>query len=129
MQNTSKIWLKSALMFSLFLSIPTTLHAQGGGEERIRFQRGHSSAHMTGTIRCDQTETYLAGAKAGQKMSVHLSGPGAAYRLSTPSGNTLQGGKAVNQSTDELNETGDYKIVVECWKHETSTYHLEVVIQ
>jgi hypothetical protein len=38
---------------------------------------------------------------------------GAAFRLYTPSGQALQGGKGVSGATEELEETGDYRVVVE----------------
>ncbi|MFO1519058.1 MAG: hypothetical protein U1F57_05280 [bacterium] len=115
------------VLFFLFLA--STVQAQTDSVRRLKFQRGHSSAVVRGNLSCDQTVTYLVGAKAGQKMSVHLSGKGAAYRLGTPNGGALQGGKAVNRSTDDLDESGDYKISVECWKQAASSYELEVVIQ
>lgn len=107
----------------------TGAFAQSDSSHRIQFQRGHSSAVVKGNLSCDETVTYLVGAKAGQKMSLHLSGKGAAFRLSTPNGRSPQGGKAVNRSADDLEETGDYKIAVECWKVKSSSYELEVVIQ
>jgi hypothetical protein len=120
-----KIILPTILILAAFNSA----QAQGGAARRIHFQRGHSSATVNSTVTCGQTITYLVGAKSGQKMSVHLSGKGAAFRLSTPSGGNLEGGKAVNNATEDLDESGDYRIVVECWKQRSSAFSMEVVVQ
>ena len=103
--------------------------AQNSTARRIHFQRGRSSSTVRGAVLCGQTVTYVIAAKAGQKMSVHLVGRGAAFRLSAPSGTPLEGGKAINNTTEDLDETGDYQVVVECWKRRSSSYALEVVIQ
>ena len=120
-----KVMLPAILMLLAFNSA----QAQGGATRRINFQRGHSSANVNSTVTCGQTITYLVGAKSGQKMSIHLSGKGAAFRLGTPSGGNLEGGKAVNNATEDLDESGDYRIVVECWKQRSSAFSLEVVVQ
>ena len=117
----------TVLVLSLTLMLATSL-AQDSSVRRVKFQRGRSSALVKGTVRCGSTVTYVIGAKAGQKMRLHISGR-AVFRLSTPGGDPLQGGKTVSSATEDLDETGDYKVAVECWKQNSASYSLEVVIQ
>jgi|ERR1051326_4726775 hypothetical protein len=117
----------TTLAFSLALMLTTSL-AQDSSVRRVKFQRGRSSALVKGTVRCGSTITYLIGAKAGQKIRLHISGR-AAFRLSAPGGDPLQGGKAVSKAAEELDETGDYKVAVGCWKQISASYSLEVIVQ
>jgi hypothetical protein len=105
--------LNKAVMFVALLAIIfSNALAQTGSERRISFQRGRSSAIVKGVIGSDDTITYLIGARAGQSMDLDIS-KGAAFRLFTPSGEALQGGKGVSGATEDLEETGDYRIEVE----------------
>jgi len=114
---------------SLMILMLATALAQGGDVRRIKFQRGRSSSIVKSNVGSDAKITYLVAARAGQTMSLSIS-RGAAFRLSSPSDNTLEGGKAVSSTTQELAETGDYRIVVESLSTRAKTaFTLEVVIQ
>ncbi|MGH9842876.1 MAG: hypothetical protein ACREEM_29410 [Blastocatellia bacterium] len=119
---------KVILFAMLIILMMATSFAQDTTARRVKFQRGRSSALVNGTVKCGSTVTYLIGAKAGQKMKLHISGR-ATFKLSTPTGEPLQGGKAVSNATEELEENGDYKVEVECWKQSSASYSLEVIIQ
>jgi hypothetical protein len=95
--------------------------------ERVKFQRGRSSAVVKGTVNGSSQKTYIVGAKKGQKMSLSIT-KGAGFRLSGPEG-PLEGGKIVSKSQQELFEGGDYEIEVSSLSSRTVTYALEIIIQ
>jgi hypothetical protein len=98
-----------SLLLALFMFTIATAQPQSG--KRIRFQRYRSSASVSGTVQ-DKPVVYLVGAKAGQHMKIEIT-KGAAFRLFTPVGEPLQGGKGVVVAKEDLDETGDYRIEVE----------------
>lgn len=99
------------------------------GARRISFQRGRSSAIVRGVIYSDDTLSYLVGARSAQTMDIDIS-KGAAFRLFTPSGEPLQGGKGVSGATEVLEESGDYRIEVESRSSRKSVpFTLKVVIR
>ena len=123
--------IKFTALLLLAMLILGSAPAHGGSSDvrRIRFQRGRSSAVTRSTIGRSEKITYLVAAKAGQTMSLSIS-RGAAFRLTSPSGNTLEGGKAVSSTTQELEETGDYQVVVESLsRRQNIPFTLEVVVQ
>lgn len=85
---------------------------QSGDVRRIRFKQGRSSTVVRSSIGKKEIITYVVGATAGQTMDLDIS-KGTAFRLYTPGGDSLQGGKGVSGATEELDETGDYRIEVE----------------
>ncbi|MEK6283028.1 MAG: hypothetical protein AABN95_21935 [Acidobacteriota bacterium] len=99
------------MVFALMTLMLANAFAQDSAR-RINFQRGRSSAVVKGVVRSDDTITYLIGARSAQTMDVDIS-KGAAFRLFTPAGEPLQGGKGVSGATEVLEETGDYRIEVE----------------
>ena len=122
--------IKTASMFVVLLTITfSNVLGQTGSERRISFQRGRSSAIVKGVIASDDAITYLIGARSGQTMDLDIS-KGAAFRLFTPSGEALQGGKGVSGATEDLEETGDYRIEVEHRSQKKSvTFTLKVAIR
>jgi hypothetical protein len=102
---------RTDLLLALALLIFTVASAQPQSGKRIRFQQYRSSASVSGSVQ-DKPIVYLVGAKAGQHMKIEIT-KGAAFRLFTPSGEPLQGGKAVVVAKEDLDETGDYRIEVE----------------
>ena len=53
---------------------------------------------------------------------------GAGFRLSSPVG-SLEGGKIVSKSQQELDESGDYEIVVSSLSNKGVSFALEIIIQ
>lgn len=102
---------KAMMVFALTIFMLANAFAQDGAR-RISFQRGRSSTVVKGVVRSDDTITYLLGARSGQTMDLDIS-KGATFRLFTPSGEPLQGGKGVSGATEDLQESGDYRIEVE----------------
>lgn len=121
--------MKRYLIMPILILMMSVGWAQGNTTRRVKFAPKRSSAIVKGTVKCGDTITYLIGVKAGQKMSLHLSSRTVAFRLRAPSGQELQGGKAINNVTENAEETGDYAVAVECWHRQKASYALEVVIQ
>jgi hypothetical protein len=81
--------------------------------ERVKFQRGHSSTVVRGTILGFDTKDYLIGAKAGQVMTLRLSSPNPYTNFVIYSINERP--TDMNETTEwseKLSESGDYLIRV-----------------
>ena len=81
--------------------------------ERVRFQRGHSSATIRGRIAGFDTKDYIVGAKAGQMMTLHLSSsnPSANFVIYSINGRPTDMNET-NEWSERLSESGDYLIRV-----------------
>jgi hypothetical protein len=119
---------KAMVVFALIAFLLANAFAQDGAR-RISFQRGRSSAIVKGVVHSGDTITYLIGARSEQTMDIDIS-KGTAFRLFTPSGESLQGGKGVSGATEVLEETGDYRIEVESRSSRRSVpFTLKIVIR
>jgi len=104
---------RNIVFFAALLALISPIAiGQSGDVRRIQFRRGRYSTVVRSSIRKNQIITFLVGVGAGQTMDLRVS-KGTAFRLYTPSGDALQGGKGVSSATEELEETGDYRIEVE----------------
>ena len=118
----------ATMVFALVTLMLANSFAQDGAR-RINFQRGRSSAVVKGVVHSDDTIKYLIGARAEQTMDIDIS-KGAAFRLFTPGGEPLQGGKGVSGATEVLEETGDYRIEVESRSRKRSVpFTITIVIR
>lgn len=116
------------MVFALTTLMLASAFAQDGAR-RINFQRGRSSAIVKGVVHSDDTISYLIGARSEQTMDIDIS-KGAAFRLFTPGGEALQGGKGVSGATEVLEVTGDYRIEVENRSRKRSVpFTLKIVIR
>jgi hypothetical protein len=82
-------------------------------QRRVQFKRGASSATIQGTVTRALSETYLVGARAGQVMTLKLTGPNKSvtFLVSSPTTISLIADNA-RSWTGTLPETGDYIVIV-----------------
>lgn len=106
---------KFAITFLLFAVVFS--FAADGIVKRIKFARGKSSATVSNSVIRGDRDTYILGAKGGQKMTVRIASleNNAVFQIQTPDGDFLSGadeGDDAMKWTGELPSTGDYKIIV-----------------
>ena len=116
---TSRSWMALTLALGV-LVLAQPMRARAGlqqgtfGEQRIRFARGANSAEVRGSVRQDRAMLYKIGAKAGQTMTIALTGDAKTrFDLSGPkdaSGQALASG--ATEWTGTLEDDGDYAILV-----------------
>ena len=93
---------------------------------RVRFARGTSSTLVKGTTKGQ--ETYLIGAKAGQMMSLKITGTNANVDLQAPEGADIAQPKLNQPWSAKLPANGDYKLTISPPKG-TATFTIEVSIK
>lgn len=104
-----------------------------GITKRVRFARGkHSIALSNAVVRGDR-DTYIVGARSGQRMSVRVTAleKNAAFQIETPGGSFLEGAGEMDDATTfngTLPESGDYRIVVGGTRGNAS-YRLTITIR
>jgi hypothetical protein len=83
-------------------------------QRRVQFKPGTASTTVQGKVTRALSETYLVGARAGQTMTVRLTGPNKSlnFFVSSPKTTTLIADNTRNW-TGTLPETGDYTIIVQ----------------
>ena len=105
-----------------------------GISKRVKFAKGKSAATYAGGLVRGDRDTYLVGAKAGQKMSVNISSreKNAVFQIqAVRNGKYLaKAGETDDQTTwsGQLPENGDYKIIVGGTRGNAS-YKLTIVIR
>jgi hypothetical protein len=101
----------------ILLLATTALPMQGPSVRRVRFPHGRTTAVLRGSIVNDGMNQYVLGAKAGQKMTVHIASPKNRAKFDV----YLRGDRSVLASSGaedtidwegELPESGDYVISV-----------------
>lgn len=107
---------------------PTLVIAQQSRTRRIRFGRGASSAVIEDAVVRGTRDTYLLGAKAGQKMTLSITSVenNAVFDIISPQQKILKQ-EATSWST-KLSATGDYRIVVGGTRG-NATYKLRVEVK
>jgi hypothetical protein len=91
--------------------------APDGITKRVRFAKGKSSATFSNAVIRGERDTYILGAKAGQRMTVRVTAleNNAAFQIETPGGGYFQGAGEMDDATNvtvRLPDTGDYRIIV-----------------
>jgi len=104
-----------------------------GVTKRIKFAKGRSSATVSNSVIRGDRDTYIVGAKAGQRMTVKITSleSNAVFQIQDPSGNyLLDAGEEADATnvTNSLPENGDYRIIVGGTRGNAS-YKLTVVIK
>ena len=95
---------------------------------QIRFARGRTTAVIKTTVRLCTSHEYHLRASQGQTMSIHLAtGKRTSFTLQTPSGDTVPDADGVKDWSGELQDNGDYTIIV--GTDATAAYTLEVTIR
>jgi hypothetical protein len=125
----ARVW---AVTFALLtLSVYTGAE---GVKKRVRFARGETSAAVEGSVVRGERDTYLLGARAGQRMTVRVTSleDNAVFQIYEPGGKkALKGAGEMDDATNwsgELAVSGDYHIVVGPTRVNAS-YKLEVNIK
>lgn len=94
----------------------------------IKFARGRTTAVIKDTVRLCTSHQYHLRARQGQTMSIHLAtGKRTSFSLLTPSGDTVGDADGVKDWSGELQDNGDYTIIVAT--DATAAYTLEVTIR
>jgi hypothetical protein len=91
--------------------------AGDGITKRVRFAKGRSSVTLSNSVIRGDRDTYILGAKTGQRIIVRVTSleDNAAFRIERPNGEFLQGAGEMDDATSvtvRLPESGDYRIVV-----------------
>ena len=105
--------------------------AQRATAERVRFQPGRTTAILRGSVSGKVSREYLLSARAGQRMSVHLSGQsGAVFDITSPDRTGLSE-LQIRDWEGELPQTGTYRIRVEGETENlpARSYTLEITIR
>lgn len=107
---------------------PTLVIAQQSRTRRIQFARGSSSAVVENAVVRGTRDTYLLGAKAGQKMTVSITSVenNAVFDIISPQQKILK--QEATSWSIKLPTTGDYRIVVGGTRG-NATYKLRVEIK
>ena len=96
---------------------------------RVQFKRGASSTTVQGKVSISMPDTYLIGARAGQVMTVQLTGARSSVRFMVMSSKTTNLLADNTRSwTGTLPETGDYTILVDS-DDKASTYSMTITIK
>ena len=103
----------SLVLLSLVLIQAAAAVASQKQPQRIRFERGKSSATIHGHLAGFDTQDYVVGARAGQQMDIRLtaSNPGTYFVLYSINGNATDMNETDHYSL-ETTESGDYVIRV-----------------
>jgi hypothetical protein len=104
-----------------------------GVTKRIKFAKGKNSATISGAVIRGDLDTYLVGARAGQRMTVRVTAleDNAAFSIKGPDGEFLDGAGEMDDATNvvlSLPQNGDYRIVVGGTRG-NATYKLTVSIK
>lgn len=102
------------LFVVITFAIPTSAD---GITKRVKFAKGKSSATVSNSVIRGDRDTYIVGAKAGQKMTVKITSleNNAVFQIMGPDGEYLQDAGEEDDATSVTNslpETGDYRIIV-----------------
>jgi hypothetical protein len=112
-------------------SIPAAVqcrHTDQTIPKTIKFARGRTTAVIKETVRLCTSHEYHLRARQGQTMSIHLAtGKRTSFSLLTPSGDTVGDADGVKDWSGELQDNGEYTIIVAT--DATAAYTLEVTIR
>lgn len=108
--------LLSVLLTFTVLSVAAVTNADGV-TKRIRFAKGKHSASVSNSVIRGDRDTYIAGAGAGQTMTVKITSleNNAVFQIEGPDGEYLDGAGETDDAmtfSGALPEKGDYKIIV-----------------
>ncbi|MFN2501102.1 MAG: hypothetical protein ABR530_03710 [Pyrinomonadaceae bacterium] len=113
--------MKRGILFSLVLLSAAlcvaAVTSADGVTKRIKFAKGKSSATVSGSVVRGDRDTYILGAKAGQKATVRITSieKNAVFQIEGPSGDLLAGAGETDDAmtwSGSLPADGDYKVIV-----------------
>lgn len=107
---------------------PNLLAQQSPRPRRIRFQRGASSAVVENSVVRGTRDTYLLGARAGQRMTLNITSleNNAVFDIVAPNGEMIH--QETTSRSFRLPSTGDYQVIVGGTRGNAS-YRLRVEIK
>lgn len=88
---------------------PTPSPSPVSYSQRLRIAPG-SSRNVDGTLRANQTVSYIVAAEEGQSLSASIGGEGVLLTILGPNDQPLEGSDRVNRWSGPLPYTGDYKV-------------------
>ncbi len=105
------------LLIVLFVLGSSGFARLDGITKRVKFAKGRSSATFSNAVIRGERDTYLVGAKAGQRMTVRVTAleNNAAFQIENPDGEYLEGAGEEDDATTvslSLPDSGDYRIIV-----------------
>ena len=106
-----------AFLIVLFVLGAGGVVARDGITKRVKFARGKSSATFSNAVIRGERDTYILGAKAGQRMTVRVTSieNNAVFQIEGPQGAYLEGAGETDDATSvyvTLPDSGDYRIIV-----------------
>ena len=106
-----------ALLIMLFVLGSAGFAARDGITKRVRFAKGKSSATFSNAVIRGERDTYILGAKAGQRMTVRITAleDNAVFQIENPHGEYMEGAGEEDDATSvtvSLPDGGDYRIIV-----------------
>ena len=121
-----------ALVGSFVVVSAIATGAQHGSSivSRIAFQRGRTTAVVSGAVHRGMSHDYLLKARGGQTMTVHLAARGGVgFDILTPGGDLLA--QYSKDWSGELPQSGDYRINVlpDTTTQRSISYTLEVTVR
>ena len=131
------VHLRQKLAVSLVIIVFTigtlALPSVDGVTKRIKFARGKSSATVSNSVIRGDQDTYIVGARGGQRMTVKVTSleNNAAFQIEYPHGEYLEGAGEMDDATNVtvlLPDSGDYRIIVGGTRG-NATYRLTVSIK
>ena len=133
MENNLRKFLLVAGFAVMIFGLATSAKAQNRGVDKVavnktvRFQKGKSSAVLSGKIVRGTTHQYRLKANAGQEMAVVLrTGNKTSLTIYNLNAGILEGADGVKQTVVELPEKGEY--IIEIGTDAAANYTLEVTI-
>jgi hypothetical protein len=106
----------AAILTAGALALPMGSQAQAPmpKPERVQFAKGTSSKAIKGTLKGDQSRTFLVNLRAGQKMTVKLVSNNASANFNVTAPRAMQamfiGSVSGNEFAETIPSSGDYKI-------------------
>jgi hypothetical protein len=106
-----------ALVIMLFVLGTAGFAMRDGITKRVRFAKGKSSITLSNAVIRGDRDTYIVGAKAGQRMTVRVTAleRNAAFQIEGPNGEYLDGAGEMDDATNvsvRVPKNGDYRIIV-----------------
>ena len=112
-------WKKTSIVVVVALLATTgiAMNPRDGITKRVKFPKGKSSVTLANAVIRGEQDTYILGARSGQRMTVKITAleNNAAFQIKGPDGDYLEGAGEMDDATNvtvTLPGTGDYRIVV-----------------
>lgn len=132
MSSIIKFFAKSSLLLLFILSFAPLANVNADETvQRVKFERGRTTAVIKARVVRSEDVRYLLGAKKGQYMTVHVSsgGDSVAFQVYSQSGKDITGSDFTKDWEGPLPENGDTQILVFTDQYKSQSFTLEVGIR